>query len=292
MPVSQLSTFYHFRISELSQKVTVPDGGHSQLVNGHQTVSFGRRQPSVFVDDFFFSFRMHSYREMCRPFCTLSYSHQNLECRLKKPRLQGHYSPALLYQPPQKWVSVLRFHAFSLLIALYKIPLPWEGHCRTKMKAELILADEKVFLQQKKRTFSLRITLHCDPTHNKKLWYAIFPFGLFIVYGVFAWLFCQDHWFQALNFKSVQWFFIFSSSFHCRKNKMIQHVIENNSPEMKIIFMYSSFLFTLLFLQTHIIFCRTQKCECKSKWGWGLSSFKREAKRTMKMSLKEEQTEM
>ncbi len=136
--------------------------------------------PLFFVDDFFFSFRMHSYREMCRPFCTLSYSHQNLECRLKKPRLQGHYSPALLYQPQQKWVSVLRFHAFSLLIALYKIPLPWEGHCRTKMKAELILADEKVFLQQKKRTFSLRITLHCDPAHNKKLWYAIF--SLWVVY--------------------------------------------------------------------------------------------------------------
>ncbi len=61
---------------------------------------------------------------------------------------------------------------------------------------------------------------------------------------------------------------------------------------MKIIFMHSSFLFTLLFLQTHMIFCWTQKCECKSKLGWGLSSFKKEAKWTMKVSFKEEQTEM
>lgn len=166
---------------------------------------------------FSFSFRMHSYREMCRPFCALSSSHQNLECRLKKPRLQGHYSPALLYQPPQKWVSVLRFHAFSLLIALYKIPLPWEGHCCTKMKAELILANW-VFLQQKKKTFSLRITLHCDPSHNKKLWYAIFPVRLFIVYCIFVGLFCWNHWFQALNFKSIQCFSIFPSGFHCSTN--------------------------------------------------------------------------
>lgn len=128
---------------------------------------------------FSFSFKMHSYQEMCRPFCALSSSHQNLECRLKKPRLQGHYSPALLYQPPQKWVSVLRFHAFSLLIALYKIPLPWEGHCRTKMKAELILADW-VFLQQKKRKL-FPCESHCTVILHtiKSSDMLFFPFRLF-----------------------------------------------------------------------------------------------------------------
>ncbi len=185
MPVSQLFTFYLFRISEQSQKVTVPDGGYSQLVNGHQTVSFWQMAALCFLGtSFFLSFRMHSYREMCRPFCTLSSSHQNLECRLKKPRLQGHYSPALLYQPPQKWVSLLRFHAFSLLIALYKIPLPWEGHCCTKMKAELISANW-VFLQQKKKKL-FPCESHCTVIlHTIKISdMIVFPLGclLFTVY--------------------------------------------------------------------------------------------------------------
>lgn len=166
---------------------------------------------NVFLGDDFFSlwFRMHSYQEMCRPFCALSSSHQNLECRLKKPRLQGHYSPALLYQPLQKWVSVLRFHAFSLLIALYKIPLPWEGHCRTKMKAHF--GRLSVFATKKEKTFSLRITLHCDPSHNKKFWYAIFfPFRLFYCLLCICMAVLLKSLVSGLqDFKSVQWFSIF-----------------------------------------------------------------------------------
>ncbi len=190
---------------------------------------------------------------MCRPFCTLSSSHQNLECRLKKPRLQGHYSPALLYQPPQKWVSLLRFHAFSLLIALYKIPLPWEGHCRTKMKAELISANWVFLQQKKKKTFSLWITLHCDPAHNTNLWY-IFPFGLFIVYCVFAWLFCRDRWFQALNFKRLSdfWYFLLASIVEKKKlSSMLLKPIARNENNLYALYLLSCFYKPIWFSVEH-----------------------------------------
>lgn len=144
----------------------------------------------------------------------------------KKPRLQGHYSPALLYQPPQKWVSVLRFHAFSLLIALYKIPLPWEGHCRTKMKAELILADW-VFLQQKKRKL-----FPCEP-HCTVIPYTIkssdmlfFPLGclLFTAYlhGCFVGIVAFRPWTSRAcsDFR----YFLLASAVE-KKKEMFQHVI-------------------------------------------------------------------
>lgn len=238
---------------------------------------------------FFLSFRMHSYREMCRPFCTLSSSHQNLECRLKKPRLQGHYSPALLYQPPQKWVSLLRFHAFSLLIALYKILLPWEGHCRTKIKAELISANWVFLQQKKKKLFLVNHTALWSCTQKKSL---ICYLCLWVVYCLLC--ICMavlSGWFQALNFKRLSDFYYFLLASIVEKIKwssILLKPIARNESKLYVLY----FLFTLLFLQTHMIFCRTQKCECTSKLGWGRSSLKKEAKWTMKVSLKEEQTEM
>ncbi len=193
---------------------------------------------------------------MCHPFCTLSSSHQNLECRLKKPRLQGHYSPALLYQPPQKWVSLLRFHAFSLLIALYKIPLPWEGHCRTKMKAELISANWVFLQQKKKKTFSLWITLHCDPAHNTNLWY----FSLWVVYCLLC--ICMavlsGSLVSGLEHQETQWFLIFSSSLHCRKKNLSSMLLKPIARNEKNLYALIFFIYSLVFTNPYDFLLNTK----------------------------------